>query len=100
MGFGPGASGTGRKSPPTPIHAVSLEEKSGGEAVCCAGAGAVGTAQTRPVKTPPAKSLAPRLTMDIVLLLFASFAPFRARRPHWGGPTFGVCWENNAGEAG
>src|SRR5207249_1473386 len=73
-GFGPAAPGTGRKSPPIPIHAVWFMEKSGAVVLCCAVTSAASAAQTMPVKTPPARTFA-EVNLRIAPSPLASLVP-------------------------
>src|SRR6266849_3598801 len=60
------APGISVKSPPIDIHPVWFEEKSGGAAFSSAIAGALGIAQIRPARIPPAST--PSLTVNEYML--------------------------------
>src|SRR5215471_5723148 len=61
--------GTIEKSTLKVSHPAWLDEKSGGDAFCCAAAPATRAAQPRPAKAPAASNFAVEADMDMVCLL-------------------------------
>src|SRR5215467_8262854 len=61
--------GTIEKSTLKVSHAALFDEKSGGDAFCCATAAAASAAHAKPAKTPAASNFAVEANVDIAFLL-------------------------------